>query len=75
MDANNSILLGRPLLWDAKVSHDYDNNLVTIQGNGIIKLITITKHLSIDTKWPKVLLCYDFQHGITNDEEDVMFTT
>ncbi len=37
MDAINSILLGRPSLWDAKVSHEYDNNLVTIQGNGIIK--------------------------------------
>jgi hypothetical protein len=39
-------------------------NLVTVQGNGVVKIIVITKHLGSDTKWPKMLVNYDFQHGI-----------
>jgi len=43
------------------------------QGYNIIKTITITKHLGNDTKHPKIIVCYDFQLRITNDEEDIMF--
>jgi hypothetical protein len=43
VDAIYSMLLGRLWLQDAKVSHDWGNNLVTIQGNGIVKKKTI-KH-------------------------------
>lgn len=38
-----------------------------------MKIITITKHLGNDTKWPKIIVCYDFQLRITNDEEGIMF--
>jgi len=48
--------------------------LVTIQGNGIVKMIVVTKHLGNDTKQLEVLMCYNFQHIITYDEEDVIFT-
>ncbi len=34
-----SMLLNRPWLMDAKVTHDWENNMITIQGNGIIKTI------------------------------------
>lgn len=48
--------------------------MVTIQGNGIIKMIVVTKHLGNDAKQPEVLMRYNFQHIITYDEEDVIFT-
>jgi hypothetical protein len=51
-----SMLLGRPWLKDVKVAHDWGNNIVTIQGNGIVRTITITKHLGSEVRRPKVLL-------------------
>jgi len=38
----------------------------------IVRTIAITKHLDNNTKHPKVLFCYDFVNGITNEEEDVL---
>jgi len=60
-----SMLLGRPWLRDIKVAHDWGNNIVTIQGNGIVKTIIVTKHLGGEVRRPKVLMCYDYQIGIT----------
>jgi len=65
--------LGRPWLKDVKVAHDWGSN--TIQGNGIIKIIIVTKHLGGEIRRQKVLLCYDYQNGITNEEEDIFFAT
>jgi hypothetical protein len=42
IDSNYSMLLGGPWLRDAKVVHDWGNNSITIQGNGIIRTIRIT---------------------------------
>ncbi len=50
VDSSYSMLLGRPWLRDAKVAHDWGSNIVTIQGNGIVKIITITKHLGGEVK-------------------------
>jgi hypothetical protein len=36
LDSNHSMLLGRPLLQNAKVTHDWGNNLITIEGNGMV---------------------------------------
>ncbi len=33
----------------------------------------MAKHLGINLKRPKVLLCFDYQNGITDEEEDLMF--
>jgi hypothetical protein len=41
----------------------------------MVKTITITKHLSSQTKHLKVLLCYDFKNGITNEKENLIFET
>ncbi len=60
VDSSYSMLLGRPWLKDAKMTHDWGNNTVTIQGNGIIKTITITKHLGGEVRRLEVLLCYDY---------------
>lgn len=48
-------------------------NVITFQGNGIVKTTLVTKHLSSQTKHPKVFMCYEFQNGITNEEEDFVF--
>jgi hypothetical protein len=45
LDSSYSMLLGRPWLRDAKVAHDSRSNIITMQGNGIVQTITITKHL------------------------------
>ncbi len=51
------MLLGRPWLRDAKMAHDWGNNIVTIQRNGIVQTITVTKHVGSEVRRPKVLLC------------------
>ncbi len=63
IDSSYSMLLGRPWLKDAKLAHDWGSNIVTIQGNGTIRTITVTKHLGGGVKKPKMLLCYDYQNG------------
>jgi hypothetical protein len=67
--------LGRPWLRDAKVAHDWGSNVVTIQGNGIVRTFTIIKHLGGEARRPKVLLCYDYQNGITDEEKCIIFAT
>jgi hypothetical protein len=54
------MLLNKPWLKDAKVTHDWGNNMIKIQGNGIVKTRTMTKHLGTNLKRPKVLLCFDY---------------
>jgi len=75
VDSSYSMLLGRPWLKDAKMTHNWGNNIVTIQGNGIIKIIIITKHLGGEVRIPELLLCYDYQNGITYEEKYIMFAT
>jgi hypothetical protein len=72
LDTNYSMLLGHEWLRDAKVTHDWGNNLISIEDNGTIHTIAITKHLDSNIKRPKVLLCYDFINGVTNEEEDML---
>jgi hypothetical protein len=38
-------MLGKPWLKDVKVAHDWGSNIITIQGNGTVRTIIITKHL------------------------------
>jgi hypothetical protein len=55
VDFNYSMLLGRPWFRNAKVTHDWGNNLITIQGNGTIITISINKKLGAKTKRPQTL--------------------
>jgi hypothetical protein len=73
IDTNYSMLLRRPWLRDDKVTHDWGNNTMTIQGNGMVRIIVMTKHMGIKVKQPEMLLCYNYQNGITNEEEDIIF--
>jgi hypothetical protein len=54
-----SMLLGRPWLRDAKVSHDWGNNIIIIQGIGIVITTLVTKKLGAPTKHLDMLVCYD----------------
>ncbi len=53
------------------MAHDWGSNIVTIQGNGTVKTIKVTKHLGGEVRRPKVLLYYNYQNGIT--DEDIIF--
>jgi len=75
LDSSYSMLLGCPWLKDAKLSHDWGNNIIIIQRNGTIRTIPVTKKLGAPTKRLKTLVCYDFHFGISNEEEDLMFAT
>jgi hypothetical protein len=61
------------LVGNVKVAHDWGNNMITIQGNGIVRTIVVTKHLGINLKRLEVLLCFDYQNAITYEEEDLIF--
>jgi hypothetical protein len=56
LDSIYSMLLGRPWLHNACVTHDWGNNQITIEGNGMVRTIAITKNLDINTKRAKVLV-------------------
>jgi hypothetical protein len=60
VDSSYSMLLGRPWLKDVKMAHDWRSNIVTIQGNGIVTTIIITKHSKGEIKRPEMLLCYNY---------------
>jgi hypothetical protein len=68
------MLLGKPWLKDAKLAHDWGNNMIMIQRNGIVGTIIVIKHLGTNLKRPKFLLCFDYENGIINEEEDLMST-
>jgi hypothetical protein len=53
LDYNYSMLLSWPWLCNARVTHDWGNNLITIEGNGTMQTIIVTKHLDNNTKHPK----------------------
>jgi hypothetical protein len=44
IDSSYSMLLGRLWLRDAKVTHDWNNNAITIQGNGTLKKNQLTRN-------------------------------
>jgi len=72
LDVSYSMLLAPPWLRDAKVMHDWGNNLISIKDNGIVRTIIITKHLDSNTKCLKVLFCYDFVNGVIDKKEDIL---
>jgi len=45
---------------------------MTIQGNGMVRTILVIKYLGAKVKIPQMLLCYNYQNGITNEEEDII---
>jgi hypothetical protein len=66
------MLLGRLWLKDAKVTHDWGNNVIIVQGNGIIKTMSINKKLGAKTKRPQIFVCYDLLKGLIDEEKDLI---
>jgi hypothetical protein len=64
-----------PWLHNIRVIHELGNNLITIEGNGIVHIIAITKYMDNNTKWQEVFLYYDFINEVTNEKEDVVLET
>ncbi len=60
VDFSYSMLLRRPWLKDVKVALDWGSNFITLQGNGIIRKITVIKHLGGEVRKLKMLLCYNY---------------
>jgi hypothetical protein len=75
VDSSYSMLLGRPWLINAQVTHDCGNNVIIVQGNGTIKTIVDNKKLGAKTRRPQVLVCYDLMEGLTNEEAVLIFET
>jgi hypothetical protein len=77
MEVNDaySMLLGRPRLIDAKVNHDWRNNMVPIRGNGTVKTIYVSQRKGPKPKLLEVLVCYNFPKGLTDEEEDRFLTS
>jgi hypothetical protein len=67
--------LGRPWFKDAKVSHDWGNNVIIVEGYGTIITISINKKLGVETRRPQVFVCYDLMERLTDKEEDLIFKT
>jgi hypothetical protein len=55
------------------VSHDWGNNITTIQGTNTLITIHVIKKLGTPTKHLEVLVCYDFHFGIFYEKRDMMF--
>ncbi len=73
VDSNYYMLLGKPLFKDAKVTHDWGNNVIIVQGNGIIRTISINKKLGAKNRRPQVFVCYDSLVRLINEKEDMIF--
>jgi len=69
------MLLRKPWLKNAKVTHDWGNNVIIVQGNGTIKTISVNKKLGVETIWPQALVYYDLMDRLTYEEEDLIFET
>jgi hypothetical protein len=75
VDSSYFMLLGKPWLRFTKVTHDWGNNVIIVQGNGIVRTIYVNKKLGVEMKRPQVLVCYDLMEGLTNEKEDMIFET
>jgi hypothetical protein len=64
-----NMLLGRPWLIDAKVYHGWGKKVVTIQGNGILKTISVNRQLGPRPQLSEVLVCYNIVEGLSDKKE------
>jgi len=73
VDSSYFMLLGKPWLRFTKVTHDWGNNVIIVQGNRIVRTIYVNKKLGAEIKRPQVLVCYDLMERLTNEKEDLIF--
>jgi len=70
LDASYFMLIGHPCLHNAKDTHDWGNNLITVDGNGIMHTIVMNTNLYSNMKWLKVFFGYNFVNVGIDEEED-----
>jgi hypothetical protein len=75
VDSSYSMLLGRRWFKDAKVTHDWGNNVINVQGYGTIRTISINKKLGAKTRNPQILIYYDLLEDLIDEKEDLIFET
>ncbi len=73
VDSSYFMLLGKPWLRDAKVTHDWGNNMIIVKGNGTIITISVNKKLGAKIGRPQVLAYYDLLERLIDEEEDLIF--
>jgi hypothetical protein len=66
------MLSGRPWLRGAEMAYDWENNIVTIQRNAIVRTIIVTKHLRGEVRRLEMLLFYDYLNDIIDEKEDTI---
>jgi hypothetical protein len=49
--------------------------VIVVQGNGIVKTISVNKKLGAKTRRPQVFVCDDLMEGLMDEEEDPIFET
>jgi len=64
-----------PWTTNVKVTHDWGNNVITIQGNGTVRTISVNKKLGVKTRRPQILVYYDLMQRLIDEEEDLIFET
>ncbi len=47
--------------------------MVTIEGNGTIKTIFVSKYLSGNIGRPQIIVNYNFMEGVIDEDEEIMF--
>jgi hypothetical protein len=61
VDFSYSMLPGRHWLKNAKVTHDWGNNVIIVQGNGTIRTISVNEKLGAKIEAPMyffVMICW-----------------
>ncbi len=72
VDFNYYMLLRKPWFRDATVTHDCDNNVNIVRGNGTIITISVNKKLGVEVGRPQILVCYELMEGLTDKKEDLI---
>jgi hypothetical protein len=49
--------------------------MVTIEGNGIVKIIFVSKYLNGNIRWPQMVINYNFMEGVTYEEKELIFSS
>jgi len=69
------MLLGRHCLKDAKVTHNWGNNVIIVQGSRRVRTISGDRKLGVKTRRPPLLVRYDLMEGLIDEEKDLIFET
>jgi hypothetical protein len=75
VDSNHFMLLGRPWFKDAKVTHNWGNNVIIVQGSRRVRTILGNRKLGVKTRRPPLLVRYDLMEGLIDEEKDLIFET